>query len=111
MEFLKIKFASNIFGQESLDNLRLESYKYLVDHAKSLPDPNATEEQQKQAEAIEQMKPLEEVSPYSQVDQLYFQCGLLEEFANQPLTEPAVESLESRRAKKLKTKQAYRCIL
>jgi hypothetical protein len=99
-EFFKIKPAQAALGRDTVDSLRLESFRYLFEHAK------------KQAEFhVKDLKPLEEVEPYSQVDQIYFQCDLLKSFANRADQLPEAESLDSKRLKKLKTKKAYKCIL
>ncbi len=57
------------------------------------------------------MKPLEEVEPYSQVDQFYFQCGMLKQFAMQEEAQKASENIDKKRIQKQKTKIAQKCVL
>jgi hypothetical protein len=35
-EFLKIKSTSAVLGKDAIETLKIESYMYLVDHARSL---------------------------------------------------------------------------
>ena len=96
-EFLRARNTPALLGKEATENLKVQSFKYLMDHARSISQ--------------EGVKPLTKVAPYSQVDQLFFQCGLLKTFASQQDHAVETQSLEERRKKKLKTKLAYRCII